>query len=430
MKNSPTTTPAAPARLPWRGSRPFYGWIIVGVGFVTQFFQGMANQGFPTYLPSLQKEFGWSKATLAAPRSVTQVQNSILGPIEGFLVDKIGPRYMVMIGVFVLGLGMILFGLTHNLFMYYFSNILIAAGTGFQGLLVMSVAINNWFRRKRTMAQAWMLQGFAMAGVVAVPVLAALQSGPGWRTASIASGIFIWILGIPMSMLLRTKPEPFGLLPDGATPGAAETAAAGGRKVHAEYDFSLREAIKTRTFWLLSIGWAIGNMAMGVAQTHIFLHLEQDVRLTHATASMVWMVASTACIPSRFIGGYLGDRLPKNLLLGCATTLMAASVFILAIAGTLSAALIFAVIYGLGWGIRTPVMNALQADYFGRKALGNIVGWLQSLSIPITIAAPIIVGHVADVQGTYRAGFIAVSLISLVGTSTIFLARPPKPRTA
>jgi MFS transporter, OFA family, oxalate/formate antiporter len=430
MKNSPTTTPAAPARLPWRGSRPFYGWIIVGVGFVTQFFQGMANQGFPTYLPSLQKEFGWSKATLAAPRSVTQVQNSILGPIEGFLVDKIGPRYMVMIGVFVLGLGMILFGLTHNLFMYYLSNILIAAGTGFQGLLVMSVAINNWFRRKRTMAQAWMLQGFAMAGVVAVPVLAALQSGPGWRTASIASGIFIWILGIPMSMLLRTKPEPFGLLPDGATPGAAETAAAGGRKVHAEYDFSLREAIKTRTFWLLSIGWAIGNMAMGVAQTHIFLHLEQDVRLTHATASMVWMVASTACIPSRFIGGYLGDRLPKNLLLGCATTLMAASVFILAIAGTLSAALIFAVIYGVGWGIRTPVMNALQADYFGRKALGNIVGWLQSLSIPITIAAPIVVGHVADVQGTYRAGFIAVSLISLIGTSTIFLARPPKPRTA
>jgi MFS transporter, OFA family, oxalate/formate antiporter len=429
MKKSPTTTPAAPARLPWRGSRPFYGWIIVGVGFVTQFFQGMANQGFPTYLPSLQREFGWSKATLAAPRSVTQVQNSILGPIEGFLVDKIGPRYMVMIGVFVLGLGMILFGMTHNLFMYYLSNILIAAGTGFQGLLVMSVAINNWFRRKRTMAQAWMLQGFAMAGVVAVPVLAALQSGPGWRTASIASGIFIWILGIPMSMLLRTKPEPFGLLPDGATPGAA-TAAVGGGKGHAEYDYSLREAIKTRTFWLLSIGWAIGNMAMGVAQTHIFLHLEQDVRLTHATASMVWMVASTACIPSRFIGGYLGDRLPKNLLLGCATTLMAASVFILAIAGTLSSALIFAVIYGVGWGIRTPVMNALQADYFGRKALGNIVGWLQSLSIPITIAAPIVVGHVADVQGTYRAGFIAVSLISLIGTSTIFLARPPKPRTA
>ena len=413
-------------KLPWRGTRPFYGWTIVSVGLVTQFFQGLANQGFPSYLPSLSKEFGWSRAVLAAPRSVTQVQNSILGPIEGILVDRFGPRFMVLIGVFMMGLGMILFGLTHNLWMYYLSNIIIAAGTGFQGLLVMSVAVNNWFRRKRTMAQAIMLQGFALAGVIAVPALAATQSGPGWRTAAIGSGIFIWALGIPMSMLLRTRPEPYGLLPDGAIPGAAEAAPGSGRRGYTEHDFSLREAIHTRTFWLLSIGWAIGNMAMGVAQTHIFLHLEQDVRLSHATASMVWMVASTTCIPSRFVGGFLGDRVPKNILLGCATVLMAGSVYILAVANTPQLAFTYAVIYGLGWGIRTPVMNALQADYFGRRSLGNIVGWLQSLSVPITIAAPIVVGHVADVQGTYRSGLIVVSIISLLGTTAVFAALPPK----
>ncbi len=414
------------SKFTWKGPRPFYGWVIVSVGFVTQFFQGIANQGFPTYMPSLEREFGWSKATLAAPRSVTQVQNSILGPIEGILVDKIGPRYMVMIGVFVMGLGMILFGTTHNLFMYYVSNLLIAAGTGFQGLLVMSVAVNNWFRVKRASAQSWMLQGFALAGAVAVPALALLQSGPGWRTASICSGLFIWVVGLPLSMVLRTRPEPYGLLPDGAAPGAATAKVGPGRKIRADYDFSLSEAIRTRTFWLLSIGWAIGNMAMGVAQTHLFLHLEQGVKLSHETASMVWMVASTSCIPSRFVGGYLGDRLPKNLLLGGATALMAGSVLVLAFASNLAAAVSFAVIYGIGWGVRTPVMNSLQADYFGRKSLGSIVGWLQSLSVPITIAAPIVVGHVADVQGTYQTGFIVVALISLVGTTTVFLALPPK----
>ena len=147
--SSPT---AKVAQLPWKGKKPFYGWIIVSAGVVTQFFQGIANQGFATYLPALQEQFGWSRAALAAPRAVTQVENSVLGPIEGYLVDRIGPRWMATIGVSVMGLGLILFGLTNSMFMYYVANIVIALGTGFQGLLVMSVAVNNWFRRKRTIA--------------------------------------------------------------------------------------------------------------------------------------------------------------------------------------------------------------------------------------------------------------------------------------
>ncbi len=209
--------PSRLPRFPWKGKRPFYGWIIVAVGVVTQFFQGISSQGFSSYLTLLQKDFGWSRAVLAAPRSVTSIEGAVFAPLEGFLVDKFGPRLMVSIGVFIMGLGFILFGLTNSLWMYYLANIIIDIGTGFQGMIVMSVAVNKWFRRKRTIAQSVMLLGFSMAGVVGVPLIVLTQSLYGWQISSIGSGLIIWAAGFPCSLLLRTEPEPYGLLPDGDT---------------------------------------------------------------------------------------------------------------------------------------------------------------------------------------------------------------------
>ena len=418
--------------LPFGGKGPFYGWVIVGVGVVTQFFQGVTNQGFSSYLPFLHAKFGWSKAVMAAPRSVSQVDNSVLGPIEGYLVDKFGPRVIATIGIFFMGLGLILFGLTNSLWLYFVANIVIDIGTGLEGLLIMSVAVNNWFRRKRTLAQAIMLLGFSMAGLVGVPALGLVQTNLNWQSAAIGSGLIIWIFGFPCAQLLRTSPEPYGLYPDGAGSADLNSVNKTSRYLPSEYDFSLKEAFRTPTFWFLAVGWALGGMGMGVAQTHLFLHLEATeggVSLTHATATLVWSVASFSNIPCRLLGGILGDRLPKNILLGIASILMAVSVYILATADSLKMALAFAVVYGIGWGIRTPVMNALQADYFGRRSLGKIIGWLQSLSLPVTIAAPIIVGYVADVQGTYRLAFSVTALISLFGSAAIFMARQPRPPT-
>lgn len=216
MSSQSTGTKKLP-HYPWIGKRPFYGWAIVAVGVVTQFFQGLSAQGFSSYLTYFQKEFGWSKAVMAGPRSVTSVEGAIIGPLEGWLVDKFGPRLIVTIGVFIMGLGFILFGLIDSLWMYYLANIVIALGTGFQGMIIMSVAVNKWFRRRRTMAQSIMLLGFSMAGVVGVPLLVVTQEAFGWQISAYSSGLLIWGLGFPCTLLLRTEPEPYGLLPDGDT---------------------------------------------------------------------------------------------------------------------------------------------------------------------------------------------------------------------
>ena len=422
-----SSDPPKVPRFPWIGKKPFYGWIIVAVGGVTQFFSGIIYQGFATYLSPLQKEFGWSKAVLAGPRSIAQVEQSVLGPLEGFLVDRFGPRRIVTIGVFVTGLGFILFGLTDSLWMYYLSNIIIALGSGLQGMLIISVTVNNWFRRRRSIAQSVMQLGFPLAGVVAIPLLVLVQDHMGWQTSAIGTGLLIWAVGFPCSRFLRTKPEPYGLLPDGDIPGAPSTDEAIERYSSVEYGFTLREAIHTPAFWFIAIGLALNQMGMGAVQVHLFLHLEQGIGLTRPTAALVWTVASITNIPSRLAGGFLGDRLPKHLIIGSSMVLMAVAVFILSIATSVQMAFTYAVVYGLAWGMRTPVMNALQGEYFGMRSQGVIRGWLHSLSLPFTIAAPVVAGYLADLQGSYRTTFIVMSFIMLGGAALIFMALPPKP---
>jgi sugar phosphate permease len=258
-------------------------------------------------------------------------------------------------------------------------------------------------------------------------LLVLTQSAFGWQTSAIGTGLIIWAIGLPCSLLLGTQPEPYGLLPDGDTPRAPSAGGSKNSHVKEESDFTLREAVKTRAFWCLAFGWAIGSLGMGAAQVHLFLHLEQGVGLTATTSALVWTVASLSNIPSRLLGGFFGDRLPKNFLLGVSTLLMAMSMFFLGIATSVQIAFIYAVLYGIGWGIRTPVMNSIQGEYFGRKSLGIIYGMLQSISLPFSIAAPVVAGYLADVQGSYRMIFVEMSFIMLGGAAIITLATRPKP---
>jgi MFS family permease len=314
-----------------------------------------------------------------------------------------------------------MFGMADSLWMYYTANIIIAFGTGFQGLLVLSVVINHWFRRKRTLAQSFMGTGYALAGIIGVPIIVAAQTSLGWRMTAIGSGIIIWIVGFPAAMYLIRKPELYGLLPDGNVANNTPNSI----KID-EHDFTLKEALRTRAFWLLGISNALGNFGMSSVQTHIFLHLQEGVKLTPAAAAFVWSITCISNLPSRLVAGYLGDRKPKYIVLGIAITLMGLSVFILGISNSMPMAITFAVIYGIGWGARTPVTNAIQGDYFGRKSQGVIRGWLQIISLPFAITAPVLTGYMADVNGNYRLVFMIMSAVSVLGGVLTFAAKPPK----
>jgi sugar phosphate permease len=266
--------------------------------------------------------------------------------------------------------------------------------------------------------------GYSMAGVIGVPVLVLLQEHMDWRASAYITAIFVWVVGFPFVMMLRDKPETIGSVPDGEI--RDEKYDNDTPIITGGYDFTLSESLKTSSFWFLSIGQAISNLGILSAQLHLFLHLENYIGIERETVALVWTVASLSNIPARLLGGYFGDRFPKNMLLGISNTLMAGAVYILAVTDSVVMAFTFAVIFGIGWGMRTPVLNAIQGEYFGRLSQGIIRGWMQSLGLPIIIAAPVIVGHMADVQGTYLYAFSLMAGIMVIGSILLFLARHPK----
>ncbi len=401
------------------------------MGTLTWFANTLQGNAFTTYLPLLQKEFGWSRAFLAGPRSIMQLENTILGPVEGFLIDKFGPRILITVGLFIMGLGLILFGFIQSLWMFYMIEMFIALGSSVAGPLIISVVVNHWFRRKRSITNSLAGMGYGISTVVGIPMVVFMQGNLGWRSASILTGLLVWAIGIPAVLFLRRSPEPYGLQMDGDILGGFSSTAVDEKRdrspVAEEYDFTFHDALRTRAFWFMGIGQALAGLGMSAVGVHLFLHLEEGIGLTPASAALIVSVTGIANIASRLLGGFLGDRLPKRLVVGATAGLLAISMFILGLATSMPMALAYAVVYGIGLGTRTPVLNSMQGEYFGRKSQGTIRGWLNLVSGPLALAAPIVTGYIADVQGSYRLAFIVMAFVALAGAVVLFLATPPKP---
>lgn len=430
-----TTSPRILQKLPWfpwiGKKRPFYGWIIVVTGMLTWFANNLQGNAFTTYLPLLQKEFGWSRALLAGPQSIAQLEASILGPVEGVLMDRFGPRLLITIGLFTMGLGLIFFGYIQTLWMFYMVQFIITIGLSFASPFIVSIVVNHWFRRRRSIANSLVGMGYGLSTVVGVPVVVFLQGDLGWRTASMLTGFFIWIVGIPAVLFFRRSPEPYGLQMDGELSDSLSATEEGNdaKSDVKEYDFTLREALHTRAFWFLAIGQALISLGWSVIGVHLFLHLEGGVGLTPSSAALIVSITGIANVASRLVGGFLGDKLPKHLVVGTTSALIATSIFILGIASSLPMAIAYALVYGIGVGARTPVMNSMQGEYFGRKYQGIIRGLLNLMSGLFALASPVVAGLIADNMGSYRLAFIGVSLIASAGSILLLFTTPPQPPT-
>jgi sugar phosphate permease len=274
--------------------KPFYGWYVVAGGFISQIITGINHQGFSTYVPLLADQFGWSKALLAAPRSLAQVETAVLGPVNGYLVDRFGPRVMMISGVAIFGLGLMLFSFIESVWQFFAVFAIMAVRASFSYLLVVATAINNWFRRKRTLGIGLATTGLGVSGVIAIPLIVFLQDTFDWRMAAFISAIIVWVIGIPAGLMMRDRPEKYGLLPDGDTPdmAMAGTSSGRGRYTGGTTDFTLREALHTPSFWFMSVGFALGMFSMSAVSVHQFAQMEGEVGLSRASAATVVVVMS------------------------------------------------------------------------------------------------------------------------------------------
>jgi len=423
--------PAAPATTArWR--RPptvFYGWWVVFAGSGLQMLvASLLGQAYGAYVVLLRDDFGWSKTTLAAASSLREAESGILGPVQGFMLDRFGPRAVARTGVVILGAGFLLFSMVHSIPAFYGAFIVMSIGASLSGFLTATTAAVNWFEKKRATAISLTSAGFGLGGML-VPLTAYSLESFGWRATAQISAVLIWAAGLPLAQLYRHRPQDMGLRPDGAPQEALHAEDANAWQQPAgESDFTLREAMRTPAFWLVSLGHASALFVVSAMGVHLISHLRESQGYSLQQASTVVLLLTFVFMCGNISGGLLGDRVNKRMLVVACMVMHCGGLVLLSHAQNLAMVLAFVVIHGLAWGWRGPQMTAIRADYFGRSAFGKIMGASNMVIILGTISGPIIAGFMYDRTGNYRVGFDILAAIALCGSVFFLLAaRPERP---
>ncbi len=425
---NPASTAEDSASRPWH-ARIFYGWWIVSAGVVLNMMvSGLLMQSYGAYVVMLREDFGWSRTLLGAGFSFMRAEIGLLGPIEGWLIDKFGPGAVIRVGVVLFGGGFMLFSQVQHVVTFFAAILVMAIGAALSGFLPLSTTVVNWFARHRSTALGILLTGFA-AGALMVPGVTWSLETFGWRGTALASGIIILCIGLPLSFVIKRRPEDYGLLPDGDPPKEAAAGGEGGEgpiEIDQSRDFTTREALKSPPFWFLSIGHGSALLIVAAVMVHLIPHLTEAEGFSLSAAGGIVVFMTALQITGQLGGGFIGDRMDKRALVVACMAGHAIALIFLAYGTALWMILVFAVLHGLAWGIRGPLMASMRADYFGRAAFGKIMGFSTLVSTVGMIGGPIIAGAFYDAQDTYQYGFTVLAVLAGLGGTAFLLARPPE----
>jgi len=232
----------------------FYGWWVVAASSIIFLLVGGTTfYGFTAFFNPIIAEMGWTRAQTSLAFSLRSVEGGIIRPIFGFLIDRVGPRKCIFGGMLVIGVSLILMSRTNSLYSFYSTFLLMALGSSAALGLAEYAVVANWFKRRRSLALGILASGYGLSGVM-TPVLVFLIHSYGWRVTMVIAGIATMAIGMPLSLLIRHRPEQYGYLPDGDKPGdkTSLTPASSGTKLErgiaARKELSVKQSLGTRTF--------------------------------------------------------------------------------------------------------------------------------------------------------------------------------------
>ena len=403
-------------------------------------------QGLGIMLVALERRYGWSRTALSGAFSLARVEGAILGPIEGVLVDRVGTRRMVLIGYVMMGMGFIwlsqidalgrlgLFSgmpfssIDERLLHFYGSYMFVSLGTGLGGWLALIAMVNNWFNRRRSFAMACSMSGIHLGGLL-VPALAVAIEWFELSGAALGIGVFLLVIVGPAAKVIRNRPEDIGLHPDGDTKAArpveADNRQGADELEDDEPDFTAIQALKTPAFWMLTIAQVASSVAIVTLALHLVPKLT-DTGMSPTAAAFVQTVYTLVALPAQFVSGYLADRLPKTLMIAFFLFLQGVGILVIALFDSVVMAYLFALMYGIGFGGRSPLTTAIRGDYFGRKAFATIMGISQFPMNVAMIFAPLFAGYMFDTTGTYIVPFTTFAALSFMGAALMLFVRKPK----
>jgi MFS family permease len=399
-------------------------WWLVIAGCITHAVNtGFSYFGMSAFFPSFEREFGWSRTAISGAFSLARVESGLLGPIEGYLTDRIGAHRMLFIGLVMCSLGFGALSLVDSLPMLYAVIVLgIVLGSSLGYNMPISVIIAKVFRERRSLAFGIFRMGPGISGPL-VPLVGWVIATWGWRLAAVLSGIAVFTIGLPIAwfiyrIYLRELAE--ASIADGASsPSSVQ------RRLSTDPQFTLGEALRLKAFWFLSTAMALRHMVTEGVSVHFVILLVDRSWSTEAASTLLGISALIGA-PARLGMGWLGDLVDKRkLLIGL---LMALSVSVLFM-GYTAEAIIFTpcmIVYSLSYGGLASLQEPIRADYFGTKAFATIQGMSRSVQTAGTFLGPVIAGFLYDLTKSYTIAFGIFALVSLLASFLMFLAKQPR----
>ena len=415
--------------------RIFYGWWIVLAAFLALTFTSMTGgYGFSLFYKRLIDHFGWTRTGLAGAISLSRLEAGVLGGIEGFLVDRYGPTRIILLGIILSSIGMIWLSVIDSLLEFYLVFILlVTVGRSLSAMVAIDTTVANWFIRRRGTAFG-ILRTAVAVGAAGVIVVSWFINEFGWRSAFVATGIGILLIGIPTAFVMKPRPELYGLLPDGDSPvktvDPATHATSDTENQHYpnnDIGMTVTEALYSRAFWALSIGFAIRLMVTGAATLHA-IPLVEDLGYSGATAAGVLGSMGMVSIVGRLGGGFMNDAFGTKPVAVASVCLLAVSCLILAYAQNLWQVMLFVAIYAPSYGCSAATMPAIKGDYFGRKSFGSILGLSGMVQMGVSMLGPIFAAYVFDTSGSYSIAFLTFAGLLIISAAMFMSLKKPRYR--
>jgi len=410
-------------RLNWKAPRIFYGWwIVVACFFIALYVGGAIFYGFTAIFEPIAHELGWSYTQVSFAASLRGLEMGILAPFIGILVDRWSPRRLVFIGAVVSALGLILLSRTTSLAMFYGAFILIAIGMSSCTMTVLMSAVANWFHRRIGIASGIAVSGFGFGGLL-VPVIVRLIEIYQWRMTMTILGLGMLVILLPLSLLLRHKPEQYGYLPDGEVKDAMISDHHPGLSQTAEVHMGVKQVLKSSAFWHISLPFTYHLMIVSAIVTHVMPYLS-SIGVARSMSSLVATAIPLASIAGRLTLGWLGDKLDKRKVVAGAFTLIGLGTFCFGYTSTAGIWLLvpFLILLGTGYGGNNALRPSLVREYFGRTNFGTVFGLIMGVNLLGGLVGPVLAGWVFDNWGSYDgiwfvfAGLAVAAVISILTT--------------
>ena len=403
---------------------------MIAVGSVLRMLGGgIYFYGFSVFFLPLSQDLGLNRAATSLVFSLARAQGAFEGPIAGYVMDRYGPRPLMVIALILTGVGHMLLSGVQSYFMLvlvYMGVVSLSFHAGFMDAPMLIA--NTWFIRQRTLAMALVSGSIGIGGFVITPLLAAAVHTFGWRQAALGCGFVFILIGLPLAMLVRRSPESMGLRPDGDPPYQPFNSNDPGirREEPSEISFTLAQAMRTRPFWLLTSATAIRVLVLSAVNVH-YVPLMVWQGIAEPRAAFFLAAQAFAAVPSHLLFGWLGDRVNKSFLMAGCMALASSALLLLNFVGGEWGILLFIPLFSVVEST-FPIAWSSVGEFFGRKNFAKIRGTMGFIQTWGSVIGPVSAGAVYDRTHSYTALLLTCSGLLLVAGLLYAMVRKPLAR--